>query len=160
MDCAEDATQMVVSPAKTRGVKPGTDPYILERQVGFILRQVSQRHTAIFAASIGHDLTPTQWATLAKLLERGPCSQNLLGRQTAMDAATIKGVVDRLSNRGMVETRPDPKDARRLVVVLTPAGKVIAERARLNAEMITEETLQPLTATERSIFLKLLKKLK
>ncbi len=151
---------MVVSTAKTRRTKPGTDQYILEQQVGFILRQVSQRHAAIFAASIGDDLTPTQWATLAKLLERGPCSQNLLGRQTAMDAATIKGVVDRLSNRGIVETRLDPKDARRLVVVLTPAGKVIAERALVNAEIITEETLQPLTSSERAIFLKLLKKLR
>ncbi len=146
MDCAEGVVEV--------------DQYILERQVGFILRQVSQRHTAIFAARIGDDLTPTQWATLAKLLERGPCSQNLLGRQTAMDAATIKGVVDRLSNRGFVETRPDPEDARRLVVVLTPAGREVAERARLNAEAITGETLQPLTAAERSIFLKLLKKLR
>jgi len=152
--------QMVISSVKTLRTKPGTDQYILERQVGFILRQVSQRHAAIFAASIGDDLTPTQWATLAKLLERGPCSQNLLGRQTAMDAATIKGVVDRLSNRGIVETRPDPKDARRLVVVLTPAGKVIAERARLNAGTITEETLRPLTSAERAIFLKLLEKLR
>jgi DNA-binding MarR family transcriptional regulator len=134
--------------------------YILERQVGFILRQVSQRHAAIFVARIGDDLTPTQWATLAKLLERGPCSQNLLGRHTAMDAATIKGVVDRLSNRGIVETRPDPKDARRLVVVLTPAGREIAERARVHAEAITEETLRPLTAGERSTFLKLLKRLR
>ena len=134
--------------------------YILERQVGFILRQVSQRHTAIFVARIGDDLTPTQWATLAKLLERGPCSQNLLGRHTAMDAATIKGVVDRLSNRSIVETRPDPKDARRLVVVLTPAGREIAERARVHAEAITEETLRPLTAGEQSTFLKLLKRLR
>jgi DNA-binding MarR family transcriptional regulator len=134
--------------------------YILERQVGFILRQVSQRHAAIFVARIGDDLTPTQWATLAKLLERGPCSQNLLGRHTAMDAATIKGVVDRLSNRGFVETRPDPKDARRLVVVLTPTGREIAERARVNAEAITEETLRPLTAAERSILLKLLERLR
>jgi MarR family transcriptional regulator, lower aerobic nicotinate degradation pathway regulator len=144
MDCAE----------------AGIDHYILERQVGFILRQVSQRHTALFAARIGDDLTPTQWATMAKLLERGPCSQNLLGRHTAMDAATIKGVVDRLTKRGIVETRPDPKDARRLVVVLTPAGREIAERARVNAEAITEETLQPLTAAERAIFLKLLQKLR
>ena len=134
--------------------------YILERQAGFILRQVSQRHAAIFVARIGDDLTPTQWATLAKLLERGPCSQNLLGRHTAMDAATIKGVVDRLSNRGIVETRPDPEDARRLVVVLTRAGREIAERARVNAEAITEETLRPLTASERAIFLKLLKRLR
>jgi MarR family transcriptional regulator, lower aerobic nicotinate degradation pathway regulator len=151
---------MLASTAKIRRTKPGTDQYILERQVGFILRQVSQRHAAIFAASIGEDLTPTQWATLAKLLERGPCSQNLLGRQTAMDAATIKGVVDRLSNRGIVEAHLDPKDARRLVVVLTAAGRDVTERARVNAEAITEETLQPLTAAERSIFLKLLKKLR
>jgi MarR family transcriptional regulator, lower aerobic nicotinate degradation pathway regulator len=134
--------------------------YILDRQVGFILRQVSQRHAAIFTKRIGDDLTPTQWATLAMLLERGPCSQNLLGRHTAMDAATIKGVVDRLTKRGIVETRPDPKDARRLVVVLTPAGRAITERARVNAEAITEEKLQPLTAAERSAFLKLLKKLR
>lgn len=151
---------MMVATAKTRRTKPAADHYILERQVGFILRQVSQRHAAIFAARIGDDLTPTQWATLAKLLERGPCSQNLLGRHTAMDAATIKGVVDRLMKRGIVETRPDPKDARRLVVVLTAAGREIAERARANAEAITEETLQPLTALERSILLKLLKKLR
>ncbi len=134
--------------------------YILEQQVGFILRQVSQRHAAIFAAKIGDDLTPTQWATLAKLLERGPCSQNLLGRHTAMDAATIKGVVDRLTKRRFVETRPDPKDARRVVVALTQAGRAIAERARENAEAITVETLQPLTESERSTFLKLLKKLR
>jgi DNA-binding MarR family transcriptional regulator len=152
--------QMLVSTPKTHRVKPSADQYVLERQVGFILRQVSQRHAAIFAARIGGDLTPTQWATLAKLLERGPCSQNLLGRHTAMDAATIKGVVDRLSIRGIVETRADPKDARRLVVVLTPAGKEIAERARVNAEAITEETLEPLSAAERAVFLKLLKKLR
>jgi len=32
------------------------------------------------------------------LTETGPCSQNLLGRLTAMDVATIKGVIDRLTH--------------------------------------------------------------
>ncbi|MGN6114632.1 MAG: MarR family transcriptional regulator, partial [Nitrobacter sp.] len=32
--------------------------YILDEQVGFILRQVSQRHSAIFANAIGNNLTP------------------------------------------------------------------------------------------------------
>ena len=39
---------------------------------------------------------------LAKLLEVGPCSQNHLGRLIYLDAATIKGVVDRLSARGFL----------------------------------------------------------
>ncbi|MDJ1158963.1 MarR family transcriptional regulator [Chelatococcus sp. SYSU_G07232] len=134
--------------------------YVLDEQVGFILRQVSQRHATIFAAMIGDELTPTQWAALAKLLEKGPTSQNLLGRQTAMDAATIKGVVDRLTKRGLTETRPDPRDARRLVVALTEAGRTVAERARIQAEAITEETLAPLTAEERATLVELLKKLR
>ena len=80
--------------------KPG---YILEEQIGFILRQVWQRHATIFSREIGINLTPTQWAALAKLNETGPCSQNLLGRLTAMDVATIKGVIDRLSARGLTD---------------------------------------------------------
>ena len=34
--------------------------YVLEEQIGFILRQVWQRHAAIFAREIGINLTPTQ----------------------------------------------------------------------------------------------------
>jgi DNA-binding MarR family transcriptional regulator len=52
---------------------------VLDEQIGFILRQVWQRHATIFAREIGINLTPTQWAALAKLTETGPCSQNQLG---------------------------------------------------------------------------------
>ena len=139
---------------------PREPSYILDDQIGFILRQVSQRHAAIFSSGIGEqDLTATQWAVLAKLLERGPCSQNRLGRRTAMDAATIKGVVDRLGKRGLIETRPDPEDGRRLEVVLTPAGQVLAERMVPNALRITEETLAPLDQAERTTLIALLHRL-
>ena len=135
-------------------------PYVLDEQVGFILRQVGQRHAAIFAARIGDDLTMTQWAALSKLAETGPCSQNLLGRLTAMDAATIKGVVDRLVRRGFVETRPDTEDGRLLVAVLTAAGEEAVARASVNAFAITEETLAPLDAAERAMLLKLLDRIR
>ena len=62
--------------------------------------------TTIFAAEMIEGLTPTQWAALAKLREVGDCSQNHLGRLTAMDAATIKGVIDRLTGRGFTTVRP------------------------------------------------------
>src|ERR1700722_14698637 len=45
------------------------EPYVLDEQVGFALRQAQQRHTTIFAAKMIEDLTPTQWAALAKLRE-------------------------------------------------------------------------------------------
>src|ERR1700744_450619 len=105
-----------------KSVKPSRPSYILDEQIGFILRQVWQRHAAIFARDIGINLAPTQWAARANLAETGPCSQNQLGRLTAMDVATIKGVIDRLTARGLTETAPDPEDGRRLLVSLTRAG--------------------------------------
>jgi DNA-binding MarR family transcriptional regulator len=133
---------------------------VLEEQIGFILRQVWQRHAAIFAGGIGANLTPTQWAALAKLTETGPCSQNQLGRLTAMDVATIKGVIDRLTARGLTETSADPQDGRRLKVSLTRMGRELAEKVASNALAITRETLAPLDAREREMLTALLSKLR
>jgi DNA-binding MarR family transcriptional regulator len=153
-------TQMTRGAQAKRSVRPSRPPYVLEEQVGFMLRQVWQRHATIFAREIGINLTPTQWAALVKLAEIGPCSQNQLGRLTAMDVATIKGVIDRLTARGLTETSADPKDARRLLVSLTRAGQQMAEKAAPNALVITRETLAPLDARERETLLMLLAKLR
>ena len=143
-----------------RSVKPSRSPYILDEQFGFILRQVWQRHAAIFARDIGINLTPTQWAALAKLNETGPCSQNQLGRLTAMDVATIKGVIDRLTSRGLTETSSDPEDGRRLLVSLTRSGQQLAEKAAPNALAISRQTLAPLDTREREALIGLLNKLR
>lgn len=143
-----------------KNLKPSKPVYILDEQIGFILRQVWQRHAAIFARDISINLTPTQWAALAKLNETGPCSQNHLGRLTAMDVATIKGVIDRLTARGLTETSADPQDGRRLLVSLTRAGQEMAEKAAPNALAISKETLAPLDAKEREILIGLLNKLR
>src|ERR1700731_1529349 len=151
---------MARSAVAKRSVKPSRPAYILDEQVGFILRQVWQRHATIFAREIGINLTPTQWAALAKLTETGPCSQNQLGRLTAMDVATIKGVIDRLTARGLTETSPDPEDGRRLLVSLTRAGQQMAEKAAPSALAITKETLAPLDSKERETLISLLSKLR
>ena len=104
-------------------------------------------------------LTQTQFAALAKLYEVGPCSQNHLGRLIYLDAATIKGVVDRLNARGLVTALNDPKDRRRRAVALTDRGRQVTEAAMLVAAEITAATLAPLTAEEQRMVVKLLKKL-
>jgi len=134
------------------------DTYRLNEQVGFILRRASQRHLTIFADHIG-DLTSTQFAVLAKLYEAGPISQNELGRQTAMDGATIKGVIDRLRNRGYVETRPDPNDRRRIFVELNEAGRKNYQDCVDAAYVISQKTLAPLSQKEAAVFLNLLRKI-
>jgi len=132
--------------------------YHLDEQVGFLLRRANQRHLAVFAGVIP-ELTTTQFAAIAKLATEGPMSQNQLGRMTAMDAATIKGVVGRLVGRRLVATAPSAEDRRRLIVDLTPEGRALFERARTRGFEATRRTLEPLTAAERRQFLALLRRL-
>ena len=134
---------------------PVTD-YVLDDQVGFILRQVGQRHTSIFADMMIERLTPTQFAAMSKLHQIGDCSQNQLGRHTSMDVATIKGVVDRLVKRGFVDSYADVSDARRRIVCLTETGREVIVKAVEIAAEITRETLNPLSAEAQKQLLNLL----
>lgn len=138
--------------AAPRSDTPG---YRLEDQVGFLLRKAHQRHVAIFAAHVA-DLTPPQFAALAKLGEVGGTSQNQLGAMIAMDAATIKGVIDRLKARGLVAVCKDTGDKRRLTVRLTDAGQAALAGLLVQAGVITRETLAPLSAREAEQLVRLL----
>src|SRR5512147_502500 len=135
------------------------DCYVLDDQVGFLMRIAMQRHTSIFTSRMIEGLTQTQFAALAKLYEVGPCSQNHLGRLIYLDAATIKGVVDRLGVRGFVTALADPKDRRRRAVALTERGRDVTKAAIGVAAEITAATLAPLTEQERRVVCELLKKL-
>ena len=132
--------------------------YRLQEQIGFVLRKAHQRHVAIFAARIA-DLTPPQFAALAKLADVGETSQNQLGTLIAMDAATIKGVIDRLKARGYVELSRHEADKRRLMVSLTTDGRNAVDQLIPLAQQITEETLAPLSPKESATFLRLLAKI-
>jgi DNA-binding MarR family transcriptional regulator len=134
------------------------DGYRLQEQIGFVLRKAHQRHVAIFASHIA-DLTPPQFATLAKLADVGETSQNQLGNLVAMDAATVKGVIDRLKARGLVELTKHDVDKRRLLVSLTTEGRETVERLIPAAQQITAETLAPLSPKEAATLLRLLGKI-
>lgn len=134
-------------------------PYRLDGQVGFVLRQVSQRHALIFQAEAPEGLTPTQFSTLIRLHENGPSSQNELGRAAAMDVATIKGVVDRLRAKGLVGLTPYPGDRRRTLITLTVRARLLIAVLHAAGARITEATLEPLDGDEQDVLLGLLRRL-
>jgi DNA-binding MarR family transcriptional regulator len=147
-----------VDPVLVEADEAVPDDYHLQDQIGFILRKANQRHLAIFAARIS-DLTPPQFAALAKLHEVGETSQNQLGTLIAMDAATVKGVIDRLKARGLVDYGKHEADKRLLMVKLTADGFAMIERLIPLAAQITLETLAPLTAREIGTLMRLLGKI-
>src|SRR5665213_387841 len=137
----------------------GHGRYMLDEQVGFLLRVAMQRHTAIFMSRMIEGLTQTQFSALAKLHEAGPCSQTQLGRLICLDAATIKGVVDRLGAHGLVTALNDPPDRRRRAVTLTDRDRQVTESAMLIAAEITATTLAAFRTDEQRQVTRLLKKL-
>lgn len=152
---------MKPSAAATRDSGSDAGPaYVLENQVGHLLRRAHQRHAAIFQEMIGDaQLTPLQFAALVKLHDLGEVSQNELGRRTAMDAATMQGVIKRLLGRGLIDRKPDPEDLRRVILSLTAEGRTVVAAAMPNGHAITDETLAGLGDAERRSFLSLLKRL-
>jgi DNA-binding MarR family transcriptional regulator len=140
--------------------RPNAARYVLEDQVGHLLRRAHQRHAALFATAMDATaLTPTQWAALAKLVELGQATQNLLGRLIAMDPATTQGVVRRLVERGLVARAPDPADRRSIVLSATAQGRALHDAALDQAHAATDATLAPLTEVEAQKFLALLRRL-
>ncbi len=137
-----------------------TEPelYALDDQPGFLLRVALKTHTTVFTANMIDSLTAPQFSTLAKLMEVGPCSQNYLGRLIHYDSATITGVINRLKNRGLIESIVDPLDRRRVAIDLTESGRTVAEEAIAAVKGISRETFSPLSASEHALLTKLLKK--
>lgn len=135
-----------------------SNDYQLNDQVGFNLRRANQRHVAIFQQHV-EGLTPTQFAAMARVHELGPLSQNRLGRLTAMDSATIKGVVERLLAKKLVSLNPDPDDKRLRLVSLTGEGIELIQQATKQALAARTETLERLDEAEAATLEALLAKL-
>jgi len=134
--------------------------FLVEDHVGFLLRRAHQRHVALFLEqSEKYGLTPTQFAALFKAVQLGRVTQNLLGRLTAMDPATVQGVVRRLTARGLLRRAHDPMDRRTAVLTPTETGIALIDRTVACAQRSHDAALAPLTEDERAQLLALLRKL-
>ncbi len=135
--------------------------YVVEDQIGHLLRRAHQRATAIFVTELGEkfSVTPTQYAALVKLHDLGEISQNRLGRLTAMDPATIQGVIKRLEERRLIERSGDPADRRRTTLRLSAEGEELVVAMIPNGIRVSEATLAPLDAAEREALHALLRRL-
>ena len=149
---------MTVQKQNHSATKVQSSKYQLNEQVGYKLRLASQWHLEIFSRHLP-EMTPTQFSILVRLSEVGEMSQNKLGRLVAMDAATTKGVITRLIQRGLVRSRQDNEDKRRLQISLTDHGKKELNIATAKAKDITKETTERLTEREVARLLTLLDKL-
>ena len=137
------------------------DPgYDFTEQVGHLLRRAYQRHVAIFQQTIpDSQLTAAQFVVLCAVRDRQPCSLNEVVRATAIDQATVRGIIERLKARQLIAVSHDPNDRRKVVVTVTDAGLALIDETVPFAKQISEQTFGNLNPAERVAVTYLLRKM-
>ncbi|SFB61645.1 DNA-binding transcriptional regulator, MarR family [Rhizobium sp. NFR07] len=136
------------------------EQYKVTEQVGHLLRKAYQRHLSIFQSNANDpDLTSVQFVTLCALHDLGPSSQVELVKATSVDQATIRGIVERLKARGLIDLSRDKIDGRKVIISLLPKGEAVLQQMYPQGHIISEQTMKRLNPAERVALLFLLRKI-
>lgn len=134
--------------------------YAVTEQVGHLLRRAYQRHVALFQAEIpDSQLTAAQFVTLCAVRDTAGCSLNDLVKRTAIDQATVRGVVERLAARGLLTVSAHQRDGRKRELALTDAGAELVAATVPFAQRVTERTFGDFNPAERLALVYLLERM-
>lgn len=134
--------------------------YVFAQQVGHLLRRAYQRHVAIFQQTISDShLTAAQFVVLCAVRQFGSCSLSEIVKVTAIDQATMRGIISRLKTRKVIKLSHDEHDRRKVMVSLTAAGLAILDETVPAAFAVSEATFGNLNPAERVAIVYLLRKM-
>lgn len=128
---------------------------------GHLARRFQQIAVAVFHAEVGaegSDMTPVQYAALAKIALSPGLDQATLAGLIAYDRTTIGGVVDRLVEKGFVTRAVNPQDRRARVLTITADGLAMLERIEPAVQAAQRAMLNGLSESEARDLVRLLKK--
>lgn len=128
---------------------------------GHLVRRFQQIAVAIFHAEVGDagfDLTPVQYAALARIRTNPGIDQATLAGLIAYDRTTITGVVDRLVQKGLLTRGVSETDRRARVLHITDEGLEVLKQIQPAVEHAQQVMLSGLTETEAQELMRLLRK--
>src|SRR4051794_24850362 len=96
------------------------------------------------------ELSRTATSVLALLRDTGPRRITDLAGAQAVAQPTMTTLVARLERQGLAQRRPDPADARAVLVTLTAAGRQALERQGSERSAVLAARLQRLDDADRA----------
>jgi len=88
--------------------------------------QAFEGYSSAHIRSLG--LTPVQFDVIATLANQPPMTFKLLGERTLISKSSLTGVVERMLQKGLLESECNQEDARSQKLKLTAKGQKIFER--------------------------------
>lgn len=125
---------------------------VLEAFLPYRLSVLSNRISQAIARAYGerHDLSVTEWRTLAVLGRFPGLSASEVVERTAMDKVAVSRAVATLVRQKRIRKTRDPADKRRAVLRLTPLGQSVYESVAAEALACEDALLAALAPEERT----------
>jgi DNA-binding MarR family transcriptional regulator len=105
------------------------------------------------------ELTPLAYETMVCIGDGDGMSQTELSRQLSMYAPKMVGLLDGLEKKGLVERKVSPTDRRRHMLLLTPEGQELLQRAGPIAAALERELFGSLPEEDKARFEALVERL-
>ena len=126
---------------------------------GHLIRRCHQISLGLFLERCSaFDLTPVQYALLKAAEAEPGADQITLAGMAALDRSNAARLAAALEARGLLLRAPDPVDRRARRLSLTAEGQALLRRAETTVQRMQDELLAPLTAEERRVFVRALRK--
>jgi DNA-binding MarR family transcriptional regulator len=144
----------------TGEIQIAADDGRLQGMPGHLIRRLQQISFALFVDQAkAFEITPVQYAALVAINSHPGIDQTALCNSVALDRSTVGDVVGRLEKKKLIKRLNGPHDRRTKLLYITPFGRRLIK----NIEPVVQSTqrliLAPLKASERGLFLRMLKKL-
>lgn len=106
-----------------------------------------------------HGLNPTEFGVLEFLYHKGSQPLQQIGEKILMTSGNITYVVDKLTQKGLVQRKACDSDRRVIFAEVTEQGKQFIEEVFPQHEKVIQKAVSGLTREEREQAIHLLKKL-
>lgn len=102
--------------------------------------QIFRRLQTEMLASMGHDITPSQYYVLRKLAENERINVSALATELDVSLSAVTALIDRLSRAGLVERQRDDADRRLVWLELTPHGREVFRQCQERRRKVVQNT--------------------
>jgi DNA-binding MarR family transcriptional regulator len=138
----------------------GIDQSCLAHLLGYQIVQADIPTKRAFRKHIGEPLglRPVEFTILVLVLHNPGCTGKQLSQALAVTAPNITLLLDRLSDKGLLERVRSETDRRAQNIHLTAAGQALAQQAHAVSRTMEQDILRHLSEGERAMLLELLHK--
>lgn len=127
---------------------------------GHLIRRAQQISVAIFMDECAkQNITPVQFACLSEISTNPGVDATRLASLIAFDRSTLGTALERMEKKGWVARMASAEDRRTKLLYITNSGKKLLAEIQPGVVRTQKRILEPLSQTERIIFMRLIGKL-